>query len=229
MRFSTLVGVLMVAACLCGNAQADTIIFDHGPASGTPAASYRNSTGVQTFVDDFTLAHDEVLTGYHLFGSDFDPGGNTLHFELFSDSGGLPGTKLDAFNLSPANVTDTQQTAGAYEIIDYTLDFSATPIPLTAGLTYWVGVSGNGFNPGQIALYPGPDDSQIFVNPDNAGLLAKAGDQVFQLVGHDATPAPLPSVAVSFLALFAGFGGWQLYRSRGQAGLPLGHSRGSII
>jgi hypothetical protein len=203
-RISTMA---VIALSFVTRVQADSIIYDQGPATGTVVNSYQNRTDAQNFADNFAVTNDDVLTGYHLFGGYSVAG--TFHLKLFADAAGIPGANaLYSLDIAPTSVVNTGGTVGDFSIYDYSFNFAATPVSVAANTKYWIGVSGNNFDPGQIVLFPGPDDGQLAVyNGTSFQSVRSAGDQAYQLVGHAASEvvAPLPSSGWGIMVLLSGF------------------------
>jgi len=159
------------AAALAGD-----LIWDYGPSSGTLNGCWQNITGSQNFADDVNFADTTNITSIVIFTC-IGPTAGTVHIKVRDDAGGFPSNVL----LYDADVVPTSWAAdpdtGGYAVsADLPGGFSAT-----GGTTYWVGMSGNGFELGQYAVRT-PDDGLFarFTGPA-FDQLATEGDQMFQL------------------------------------------------
>ena len=89
----------------------------------------------------------------------------------------------------------------------YELSFSFAPIRFAAGTTYWIGLSGNGFDADVLSVLGVQDDSMAQFEGDRFAFIANGangdvdvGDQMFQLVGTVPEPADV-AMMVAGLAL----------------------------
>lgn len=185
-----LLNIAVLAGALAATPTFAAIIFDQGPGTGTYTGGWSNQTEGQNFADVVTLGSDSLVTGINFFTNQDSLGGTKFHIKILADDAGLPGAYLQSFD---SDYTSFGFFANSNGIDVYQATFSFSPILFQAGVTYWVGLSGNGFDPGQGSLYPGPGDSEMaqFSGSTFVYMTGGVGDQAFQLVS-DVAEAPEP-------------------------------------
>lgn len=158
---------------------AQEVIFDQGPATGSYSGCWSNYTESQNFAEQSTLTQDASLTGVVIWTC-IGPQTPTLHVKILDDAGGQPGSVLYGQDVS----ADSWDFDGSL----YRVEVSITPYDMTAGTTYWVGVSGNGFELGQASVStPGDNTMAQFSGTTFVGH-AGVGDQMYQLIGNFGPP-----------------------------------------
>jgi len=195
---------LLTAFLWSSAAMGQTVVFDHGPTTGTPVAScWSNSTAYQNFADQATLPSATEITAVVDFTCDAPVG--TVHVKILSDNGsGAPGSVLYAEDKTPdASIADA--ASGGYKVtVNLTTPFSAQ-----AGVTYWYGVSGNGSNPDQLSILSPGDGQMAQFDGATYQFSASVGDQMFQLLGQPVEAIPTLDrwglLAFALLMAAAGF------------------------
>jgi hypothetical protein len=152
------------------------LIWDYGPTTGSQAGCWSNFTDGQNFAEDVNFASATTIDTIVIFTC-ISPQTGTVHIKVRDDAGGAPSNTL----LYDADVTPTSWVAvtDGYEVTaDLPGGFAAA-----AGVTYWIGLSGNGFELGQYSVQT-PDDGMMaqFSGPTFGGHTG-VGDQMFQLYG----------------------------------------------
>jgi hypothetical protein len=173
------------------------VIWDYGPGTGTNSGSWSNLTNGQNFADNVFFDVDTVVGGFNLFTSisSIDPTA-TFHFKVLADNDGAPGTYLYQWDQT-YSLFGPSESDGIYEA----QFLWPTPLVFLAGTTYWVGASGNGFEPGQASVASGPGDGAMALFEGNTfQTLAGVGDQMFQLTDAP-EPAPLTLVPAALMGL----------------------------
>ena len=227
------VATLAAAALGAGAAHADVVVFDQGPSRGALDSAYTDQSDDQNFVDQVTLGQRTTIYGYNFY-SYYDLSGQTaadaFHLKIFADNGNpkghLPGVQLVSEDIGYASATPLATFAATYPYEDspghwievpYTasmqeLHFDIPAFTMQAGTTYWVGISGNGFDAGMWTILDDFGDNavaQIYANGNVPGMptflatgdgsvYGPIGDQMFQLT----VPEP-GSLAMSALGLVA--------------------------
>lgn len=200
---------LALAATLsAGAVQASTIVWDQGPSTGDIGDEWSNTSDGQNFADSVTFASTTAVTGYNFFTDldlTSDNGSSAFHLKVLTDAGGEPGSYLVQEDIGYA--TMTQLANGLTEI-----SFVFSPIVLAAGQTYWVGVSGNGFEAGQYSVLGPNYDGMAQFNGSSFDFMATGvngytdvGDQMFQLTGVSGVPEPTGLALVAAGLGVAGF------------------------
>ena len=120
---------------------ANPVVWDKGPSTGPAGDVWSNQTAGQNFADSVTLAHTTFITGFNYF-TVFDLSGDNasdaFHLKVLADAGGQPGAYLTQEDIG---FTSVESIGGGID----ELSFTFAPIEFTAGTTYWIGLSGNGF------------------------------------------------------------------------------------
>jgi hypothetical protein len=179
-------------------ASANPIVWDKGPSTGPAGDAWSNQTAGQNFADSVTLAHTTFITGFNYFtvlDLSGDNASDAFHLKVLADAGGQPGAYLTQEDIGFQAVTSI--VGGIEE-----LSFQFAPIEFTAGTTYWVGLSGNGFEAAQLSvLDPGFDGMAQFDGASfdfmatGANGFTDVGDQMFQLTGVVPEPANIALMA----------------------------------
>ncbi|CAN5871901.1 hypothetical protein BH11PSE8_BH11PSE8_11320 [soil metagenome] len=169
----------LALTCAVSAASAAGVVWDQGPGTGTTSGTFNNQTDGQNFADSVRFGADTVIDGLNFFtaetlGAHAGPG--DFHIKFLSDTAHSPGAVLMAIDTGFAS-----STVGVAPDVNL-YRFAFAPITLLADTTYWVGVSGNGFDAGQAALLA-PQDGQMaqFSGSALQYQAVPVGDQMFQL------------------------------------------------
>lgn len=172
-------------------ANAVTNIFDQGPFTGAYTGNWSNRTSGQNFAEKFSFATDMVVTDIHIY-TQFVPVGGPVHVKILDDVAGTPVNYIYEEDGIPTSWIMDPNGSGYY-VVTATL---AVPFHAVAGTIYWAGVSGNGFDLGQISLKaPGDAWMAQFSGRLFTGFTSM-GDMMFQLSGVAAAPPPTPDYAI---------------------------------
>lgn len=184
---------------------ADSIVWDYGPGSGiVEGNAWVNSTSGQNFAEQVVFSNNVNVTGYNYF-SDRSPQGTSWHLKLLDDNAGAPDQVVSQFDLNYSSFTNLGIIANALGDT-YEVQFNFAPLLLNGGTKYWIGISGNGFEGAERTIHSPGDDKVAQFSGSSFVYSSNIGDQMFQLVGSDATVAPLPGTAITGLFLLTGFG-----------------------
>ncbi|MCC7291492.1 MAG: hypothetical protein IT449_05460 [Phycisphaerales bacterium] len=164
---------------LVSPALAQEVLFDQGPSTGTYNGCWSNYTESQNFAEQSTLDSDATLEGVVIWTC-IGPVSGTLHVKILDDAGGQPGSYLYEQDVT----ADSWDPDGSL----YRVAVSITPFDMTAGVTYWVGVSGNGFELGQASVLTPGDGTMAQFSGRAFGFHTAVGDQMYQLIGNFGPP-----------------------------------------
>ena len=226
------VATLAAAALGAGAAHADVVVFDQGPSRGALDSAYTDQSNDQNFVDMVTLGSTTRVTGYDFY-SYYDLSGETgadaFHLKIFANNAatGLPGAPLVSEDVGFASATPLasipttylyEDSPGHWINVPYVatmqeLHFDIPAFTMQAGTTYWIGISGNGFDAGMWTILDNFGDNavaQIYADGNVPGVptflatgdgseYGPIGDQMFRLT---AVPEP-GGFAMSALGLVA--------------------------
>ena len=155
------------------------LIWDYGPTTGSQAGCWSNYTESQNFAEDVNFATATTINTIVIYTCIAPVQGSTLHIKVRDDAGGVPSNTLlyDA-DVTPLSWVADPVTGGYAVTADLPGGFAAA-----AGVTYWIGMSGNGFELGQYSVQT-PDNGQMaqFSGATYGGMTG-VGDQMFQLYG----------------------------------------------
>ncbi len=193
------IGLGLVAAA----ARADTIVLDRSPAatggSGTP--SYSNKSTSQNLAERVRFDDAVLLTGMDIYSSATGVLGQDATIRVWADASGEPGSLLHNFSETISALDGDGATSGNTR---KHVDFSA-PLALSAGVDYWVGMSGSSVDIGQLGMWNNPYDDSLmakFSGTSFSGMVS-TGDMAFRLYGDGDSPVPTPSAAVGLAGLGA--------------------------
>ncbi len=170
-----------------GAAPVGGLIWDYGPTTGSQAGCWSNFTAGQNFAEDVNFATATSVDTIVIFTCISPQQGQTVHIKVRNDAGGVPSnTPLYDADVTPVSWVADPVTGGYAVTADLPTPFSAA-----ANTTYWIGLSGNGFELGQYSVQT-PDNGQMaqFSGPTYGGMTG-VGDQMFQLYGGGGGCAPL--------------------------------------
>ena len=190
--------VSAVAVLVCASGATAEIIWDYGPATGSHGGCWANQTASQNFAEQVIFDVDMYLTDIHMFTSYADSAGGDYHIKILLDNGaGDPGELYRAWDQDVDNIS--VDNTGDVQEYNHTFEFDA--VLLEADTIYWIGVSGNGWEPGQSSvLTPGDGTMAQFSGTVFSGH-AGVGDQMFQLTGYVPAPAGMALLGCAGLML----------------------------
>ena len=180
----------------------NTLIWDYGPTTGSQAGCWSNYTASQNFAEDVTFDANTTITSIVIYTCISPQQNRTLHIKVRNDDheGNPSDTLLYDADVDPTSWVADPVTGGYAVTADLPGGFEAF-----AGSTYWIGLSGNGFELGQYSVQT-PDNGLMaqFSGPTFSFHTA-VGDQMFQLYGDvgcapastDVSIAPNVSLSVS--------------------------------
>jgi hypothetical protein len=197
----------LAAAVTAGAAHAQGVVWDQGFGKGATGYDWSDQSDGQNMADSVTFAHTTYVTGYNFFSaSDLSANTGSGDFQLkvlsnhfvAADDQDQPDQLLLTENIGFTVQTQvcTGCVPGGWDA--YELSFSFAPIRFDAGATYWVGLSGNGFDADVLSVLGVQDDAMAQFQGDDFYFIANGsngqmlvGDQMFQLLGAVPEPANL--------------------------------------
>ena len=183
-------------------AEAD-IIMDRSPlAIGGSSQLWWNQHNDQNFAEPVVFVGAVQLLAMDIYGSSNGTLGASATVRIWSDSGGVPATPLHDFTENISAVDNEGATANNQRShVDFT-----TPITLSAGTTYWVGMSGTNYDLGQLGLSGSPYDDSRMAEFDGTTFQSltdtSVGDMAFRLHGVP-EPSTFVMLGIATLALLA--------------------------
>ena len=196
MKMRTLfLAIGLITAFLWGGTSYASIIWDYSPGTtgGTVTSDYwSNNYNSQSFAEAVSFTSNTTVGGIDIYSGRFNNLGDSVTVRLWSDNAGHPGILLDKI-ITTLSIIDTD---GAV-VGEYRNHADITPLTLTAGTTYWIGMTGSGNNEiNQTGLYGvsgGDGQMAQFNGGDTFSYFATVtGDMAFRL--EDTTnPVPEPT------------------------------------
>ncbi len=173
------------------------VIFEQGPLTGTYGSCYSNYTARYNLADQFSFDSDTDVEGIIIYTC-ISPRPGDVHIKFLKDAGGEPGDYMYEEDTTPAAWGPNPYGRG-YQVVVY----PSIPFKAVANTTYWVGVSGNGFELGNYSVRT-PDDGELAHFQGRVesrfSFHFRVGDMMFQLLGVAAPPEPSPPPNVSPVA-----------------------------
>jgi hypothetical protein len=182
-------------------ANAQALIFDYGPLSGTDGGSWSNEQSAQNFAEQFSFPVTTTVTRVDIF-TDANFSGSSVHIKILSDAGGTPAGVLRQEDQIP--LSWTLDTSGLYRVSCNL----AVPFVAQANTVYWIGVAGNGIDIHQESVLSPGDGHMAQFNGSIFSLHTSVGDMMFQLYSGQ-SPVSVPSMTewgMIIFILLAGLG-----------------------
>lgn len=187
----------------------EELLLDRSPATtgaltvpqGDPWINFSTD---QNFAERIAFPAQATVTGMDIYTLAFSPGavfGRSATVRLWSGTAAAPTTLLMQFT-EDISAVDTVGAVNQFQLRAH-VDFT-TPLVLTGGSTYWIGMSGTVFNLGQHGLAGNfPDDSrmaQFFGAAYQFQTAPNVGDMAFRLSGT-VLPEPRSALALGCAGL----------------------------
>ncbi|NOG55169.1 MAG: hypothetical protein HND57_12745 [Planctomycetes bacterium] len=173
LRTSLIFGAAVLASASLAMGQ--DVLFDQGPSTGSDGGCWSNYTESQNFAEQVTFASDVEVTQMIIWTCISGPSGNCTIKVLVDDGAGNPGAEIERFSQG----VDSWEPDGAL----YKVTMSFPAIAQSAGVTYWWGMSGDGFEAGQTSLHTPGDGTMAQFSGSSFSFHTGVGDQCFQLLG----------------------------------------------
>jgi hypothetical protein len=162
------------------------VIWDYGPTTGASGGCWSNTTAGQNFAEEIVFANPTAVNGMDIWTC-IAPTAGTVHIKILLDNGsGAPGAVFTEWDQAP--------TSWVADGPGYMVSADFADVNLAAGQIYWIGISGNGFELGQLSvLTPGDGFMAQFSGPVFS-LFTSIGDQMFQLRGSALASGSIPTL-----------------------------------
>jgi hypothetical protein len=213
--------LLLGGASVGGTVRADFIILDHSPGTtgATVSVPYENLSSTQNFADRVLFPNAALLTGMDIYTSTtvFPSVGQAAMVRVWAGSPAAPGDLLVGFTTSISAIDSQGAVDG---VVRLHADFTS-PVSLAADTTYWIGMSSEGRDFGQIGLFApnAPDDGlmQQFNGLIPQGPPRAIGDMAFRLEGEVISTVPAPPSLILLGTGLPTLAAWGWRRRKGAA------------
>ena len=188
----------LLAAGFTTMATAGVVVLDQGPSTGTFGNSWVNIRAGQNFADNISFSRQISVTGYNYFSAlnlTTRSGASAFHLRVWSDHSGVPGALIFENDIGFSGYTHAYYS-DRYSSIDR-YEFLFAPVTFNAGVTYWIGLAGNGFDAGMGAVLSPQDGRVAHFLGSHYFQMESIGDQMYQLT---ATSVPEPGTCALFVA-----------------------------
>jgi hypothetical protein len=175
-------------------ANAQALIFDYGPLSGTDGGAWSNNQSAQNFAEQFSFPVTTMVTRVDIFTNANFPG-SSVHIKILSDLGGTPAVFLYQEDQIPASWT--LDTGGLYRVSCNL----AVPFVAQANTVYWIGVAGNGTDINQESVLTPGDGHMAQFNGSIFSFHTPVGDMMFRLYSGQ-SPVSVPSMTEWGMIIF---------------------------
>jgi hypothetical protein len=204
MKKILLAGLAMGAVMFSGVWASASIIWDYSPGTTGAAiveSSWSNDSPQQNFGEIISFATGATVTGIDIYSNSyFGSIGQDVTVRLWSDVNGTPGTLLQEIFTS-ITVIDTDGATGSVN----RKHADISPLLLTAGVKYWIGMSGTSEELTQAGLNSVADNSMAqFFGTTLSFIPNYVGDMAFRLEGDTSSPVPEPATMLLFGTGIAG-------------------------
>lgn len=193
----------MLAGAMPVRSQA-AVIWDYSPAASpgaTLTGEWANSSMGQNFAERVSFAAGASVTGIDIYSAGlFGDVGSPVVIRIWNGVG-VPGALLAVFP-TVISIEDNDGAGAAVSPNGYgplTRKHADISFAMLPGVSYWIGMSGDGFELGQIGLQAVDDGQMAQFSGAFFSHLADLGDQAFRLEG-DVGAVPEPS-SIALLTL----------------------------
>jgi len=219
-KLSSALVLAAVVASGAAHANAQPVVWDQGFGKGVTGLDWSDQSEGQNMADSVTFSNTTYITGYNFFGAtdvSSETGSGAFQLKLLSNqvaqqdgqSVDQPYQPLLTENIgyTTSKQVCTGCVPGGFDAFE--LSFTFAPIKFDAGKTYWIGLSGNGFDADVLSVLGLQDDSMAQFEGNDFVFIASGangefvvGDQMFQLTGAVPEPANIALMGAG-LALVA--------------------------
>lgn len=179
MKFAFLISQIVVGILyvLPGNTYAqEVLLFDQGPHTGVDNGCWSNFTDGQNFAEQIKLPKASQITALNIYTCIGWPGGESNIKIMLDDGSGNPNTRL----------TDWNQWADSWLPFEdiFVAHYEFPPVDMAAEVTYWIGVSGNGWEHGLTSVQTPGDGTMAQFSGRYFSFHTDVGDQMFEVFGN---------------------------------------------
>jgi hypothetical protein len=208
------VGVALAIVGSHGSVRAAVIHDNGGPFIGLAAAASfadANNASFTEVADDFTLAAGlNTIRDIHWWGiyntGIANPPADGFTITIYDDSSGAPGAVNSAVNISSLVRTATADIVTDRTVYKY--DAVVSDMTLTAGSTYWLGISNNSGGNAWAWVQSNPFSGNLHQYSVANGSFSLRQDEAAFNLTNDIVPEP-SGIVLAGIAFLAAMWGWK--------------------
>lgn len=211
-----LIAILAASALSLTASLQATIVFDQSvdTTGASFSNTYSNRTAYQNFAESVTLDADALITGMDIYTMDIFPDlGAQVTIRIWSDLAGLPDPSSLVSFVSLISEIDTEGTTSLQGHVRVHADFGANAYQALAGQTFWIGMSGTGYELGQDALHAPGNGQMVQFSGTSYSHTAGVGDAAIRLHSEQ-NSSPVPDASSTLVLMGLSLTGLAVARRR---------------